>query len=265
MIDIIYGLEWYNWVKRYLRLKGRRALPLHKPRKEIIHVLMNGPSLNQTLHYVSDMPGKIMMVNHALSHLNDMGTIRPNYYCAVDPAFLDLKRESVATLYKNLQTYGEKLHFFSVDMILNNLKLDNANIIFHRIYSNPCPEYRGKREKYLLRNNMGSFYFQGVIIAALYVALQLGFKSIYLHGADQDTLKILSVNNKNQLIYQIENMYYYQVNRVTHIDQGNLRDEFFNEYRLFRELYNIQKYANDLDAKIINMSQESWIDCFEKF
>lgn len=264
MIDADYWLEWYAWAKTYLKSSGRKALPMQAARKEPIHILMNGPSLNDTIYYVSAEPGKVLMCNLALSLMWAMKVdIRPDYYCFIDPAFADLSRPEVFDLYNTLQGYAYNLDVYSDRAILDRLKISNPKIITHSIYYNPCPDYRGKKERYILEKNMASFEWKNVAIIALYIAIQLGYKKIYLHGADFTFLKNIKVSSENTCV--IGNKHFYRNKRVGANSYNNMKILSKGFYIAYQELYKIRDYANDLGVSIINMSPESLIDCFERF
>lgn len=265
-MDIDYWLQWYRWSKRYLRELGEKRISLQSLKEEPIHIFMNGPSLNDTVHYIYRNPGKIMMVNLALCHIQDMRiSIKPDYYCFVDPAFGDMNHPAGIKLHDTLAKYGEILDIYTTKSILKSLKINNQNLIIHEIYSNKCPEYRGKGVCYLLKRNMASPDFQGVIVAALYVAIQLGYKKIYLYGADHNGMKKMKVNGENHItgggghFYEKENDSY----KIS-MGEYNMKKEFEACFRLYNALYGIKKYADDLNISIVNLSPESWLDCFDK-
>lgn len=263
MIDADYWLEWYAWAKTYLKSAGRKALPMQAARKEPIHILMNGPSLNDTIYYVKKEPGKVLMCNHALNSMQAMKTdIRPDYYCFVDPIFADLSIQGSFDLYNTLQSYAYNLEVYSDRDILEKLKITNHMIKTHSIYYNPCPDYRGIKECRILQKNMSSFRWQNVAIAALYVAIQLGYKKIYLHGADFTFFINIKISSENTCVMRDEHFYGNKEVAWNSFNMKTLSNAF---YIMYRELYKIRDYANDLGVSIINMSPKSMIDCFERF
>lgn len=264
MIDADYWLQWYAWAKTYLKSSGRKALPMQAEQKEPIHILMNGSSLNDTIYYVKKEPGKVLMCNFALSYMQTMKVdIRPDYYCFIDPAYKDLSRSDVNDLYNVLQSYAYNLDVYSDRAILDRLKITNSNILTHSVYYNPCPDYRGKKERYFLKKNMASFRWQNVVIMALYIAIQLGYKKIYLHGADLTYLKSIKVSSENIISYDYE--HYYEKKKTVENNSLNMKMRYKILFIIYQELYQLRDYADDLGVSIINMSSESLIDCFERF
>lgn len=262
-MEIEYWLQWCRWGRKYLKELGESKLPLQSPKAEPIHIFMNGPSLNDTLQYVYRNPGKTMMVNLALCYIQDMEIcIQPDYYCFVDPAFADTNHPAGMKLQNLLNKYEQMLDVYTTGQILKALKINNQNLIMHEIYSSICP----KGVFYLWRKNMASPYFQGVVVAALYVAIQLGYKKIFLHGADQNGMKNLRVNIENQILGSGGHFYEKENNSQQQLFTGeyNMKIEFEACSRLYDALYEIKRYADDLGVSIINLSPESWIDCFDK-
>lgn len=260
MIDVKYYLQWCEWVKEYLRDKSRGSLPLQTAKAEPIHLLMNGCSLPNTIDYLDKKPGKVMMVNMALC---EPLKLRPDYYCFVDPRYGQKEDWAVRDLFVELEKYPEPLVVFTISSVKNKLSIQNRNITVQQVCNNDCPEYRGKRERNLLQKNIAAFTFQGVIIAALYISIQLGYKTIYLHGADGDYGKT-RINEKNELYFRP--IHYYDVESGGWEEKKtyNMLDDYRSLVRLYEGLYGIEKYARDCGVRIINMYNESLVDCFEK-
>lgn len=268
MIDFERILQWRCWWKQYIKDKNHGSFPLQEEKREPIHVLMNGPSRAATINYLEKIPGKVMMVNQALVASVE---IQPDYYCLADGVYrtdatrqVEGQESAVRKLYKVFEEYEKPLVIFTPNELRNDIGVSNPNISFQGVCCSHCPKYHGGGiVKHILQKNMGCPRPQGVVILALYVSIQMGYKEIYLHGADQNELSGISVNTYNQKIYQSKHYYDKDTNKI-HIEPGTMLDEYEAQMYLYQSFYGIEKYAKDCGVKIINMSNDSLVDCFEK-
>lgn len=260
MLDVQYIIQWYKWLLQFLRSKNNGSLPYQSEKKEPIHVLMNGPSLMTTVEYMKRISGKVMMVNNALSNPH---LFYPDYYCIVDPVYANLNFDLTKDLYKAFEEYQRPLVVFTTKTISNKMNLENSNIRVQDVCCNVCPEYKGKKEKFILQKNYASFLPQGVVVTALYISIQMGYKEIYLHGADANEILGMHVDEKNRVTFK-RNHYYDDGSEEIWHEGHNMLKEYKANLNLYEALYGLEKYSLDCGAKIINMSNNSYIDCFEK-
>lgn len=266
MLDWEYVIQWINCGKQAIKSNNKDRLVKKPTKKGVIHVLMNGPSLNDSLKYVHQKKGKVMMVNFALNNTRELGGILPDYYCMLDSICINPKYPESQRLMEYIEKYEKKLYLFVSGKVGNNISINNSNVKVIKVNSNACPKYKGKTEEWLLRNNIAMPEGQGVIILALYVAIQLGYKEIYLHGADANTILTLAVDLDNNLYIRDSHYYEKSVKRnLTAFAGQNFLGELYANYVLFKGLYDIQKYSVACNSRIINMSKDSLIDCYEKF
>lgn len=267
MIDFERILQWRCWWRQYIKDKNHGSFPFQEEKREPIHVLMNGPSLSNTIEFIQRKPGKVMMVNQALVTLTEVG---PDYYCLADGAYRigkgnypELWRGDVEALQKALESYERPLIIFMPNELREGLYISNPQISIQGVCCSHCPEYfGGKQVKYILQKNIGCFRPQGVIVLALYVAIQMGFKKIYLHGANQNELLNVNVNIDNQKVLKLN--HFYEEKDNIKVLPGTMLEEYEAYMNLFKSLYGLRRYAEDCGVKIINMCNESLIDCFEK-
>lgn len=253
-------IEWCKWLLQLLKNESNGALPYQERKESPIHVLVNGPSLSTTIGFLDKKPGKVMMVNNALCK---SFSIYPDYYCIVDPIYGDENFNGTKALYRALEEYRQPLVVYTISEISNKMHLNNSKIDIRNVCCNTCPEYRGKREEYILKKNLASFLPQGVVVMALYVSIQLGYKTIYLHGADASEIYGIRVDDKNRLLLK-PNHYYEEDNKEIWLKNHNMLKEYIADCNLYESLYGLKKYSEDCGANIINLSVNSLIDCFEK-
>lgn len=251
-------------------------------KSEPIHVIANGPTFNDTCRYISEIPGKTMMCNFALNNFN---LFVPDYYVLADPLYLcmdpgyrgkyyDYIKENnnedvlikMSKLREKLLIIDKKMTIFCPTFLNLEHAIVNPNISW--VYVNTgvyLPiEVNGALKRW--KKNRVSPYIQSVVVLEIYSALQLGYKSIYLHGCEQSyefggALKIDQDNNT--LIF--EDSHFYEKSSQRTWNDDNMLVELRAQERLFTSLYELREYSKALNARIINMSKNSWVDCFERF
>ena len=96
--------------------------------------------------------------------------------------------------------------------------------------------------------------------------MQLGFKKIYLHGAEHKRDKQF-VNGENNVC--IKDVHVYDENPIIYnlTEEWGLHmlDECYAGVNLYKNLYLLNDYSAICAAKIINVSTDSMIDCFERY
>ena len=100
------------------------------------------------------------------------------------------------------------------------------------------------------------------------LAFRLGFKKIYLAGADHSWLPQLSVDDNNRVITRQPHFYKdsEQHNKQVDAEYANihLHEVLYSMYVAFRSYFVIRDYAERIGCKIINITPGSFIDAFER-
>ena len=260
------GLAWYEWLKKYLKVCVEERLSMEEDKTEPIHVIMNGPSLKDSIRYVRKFPGKVLMVNSAIIKLDNFDGIKPDYYCLVDPAYNNPGQECKELVEKtknSLEQYERTMELFIPSYWRENFILKNPNIKTRFVISIPVPH--GKNMCNMLKTNKASPIFQGVVVMGLYVALQLGYKCIYLHGAEEGYMKYYVVNEKNEVCMKNEHIYGNEETNLTRERGLHMLDEYRGNVYLYETLYLLKRYSDLCKAEIVNMSRSSMIDCFNRY
>lgn len=211
-------LIWYM-----LRLPSYKfhKFPLKNKFSGIAHVLVNGPSLKETLKEYDN--GKIEIDDNSffvnLSALDPhFLQIKPKHYCLSDPMFYqdyEPKKSDIRRMYDILNTdvdWDMYLYLcFPTEKEYDKLEkyagLTNPHIKIIRMNRKTCaslvPAWRNKL--------YASGYFMpedGTIAnTAIYLALLEGYKEIRLYGADHNMFLELAVNDLNQLC-SLDSHYY---------------------------------------------------------
>jgi hypothetical protein len=281
-------LSFFNDTKNFmcflikLLYHGSFINPIRKKYSGTVTILANGPSLKEILLHLDT--GKEFLANDfivmnffALSEV--FFKIKPRHYCLADPIFIkgdyDSKKDQVYKLFKALQ---EK-----VDWNLTIYIPGKYNLKKHLLYSNLNNPYIKhvalNADDYLgYKYFCYRFYKKGLAMPqvasvanmAIYVALNSGYSTINLYGADHNYFDSLCVNENNQLCNIIKHYYDNQEEDIITplLDISGravkLADYLKANYELFRSHDILADYAKFLNVKIFNCTNGSMIDSYER-
>ena len=123
----------------------------------------------------------------------------------------------------------------------------------------------------LYKSNKAMPQVQNVLIACLYVGINIGFKNLYIFGADHSWHENLMIDENN--ILNIKDIHFYDNKNIQYTKAYSEADlsKVFNMnsffYALSKKFYGymeLEKYSKLLGSKIFNASTKSYIDAFEK-
>ena len=258
----IINAYFFNTIK-VLRGRGKNKLVRESVNKGTAHVVMNGPSLEESKGLIKDIGGAVMMVNSAYKTLL-FKELSPDYLCFADPYFLledsqyhkELTDYLLSSGYRGTLILPETAYECFGDLACPKLYI--SNFVTNSGYDN--------RIKRLLIKNMISPNYVNVSILALYAAIQMGYTTIYLHGMDFSYIKDCSVDHNNNISGSICH-YWEKIPSNFNSLHGdfNMKDHIESYYYVIRTLYLIEKYALDTGVKIYNMSPNSFLDMFVKY
>ena len=266
---IYHALSWYPWMEDVIRavLNGdiKNRLPMQKGNGKELSVILNGPSLNHSLQYLEREKTDIMMVNYA-AETDLYHKLNPEYVCFADPVLFKPCVRNY-NMFRKIEKINKHTLIFYPGVYKENMFMKNKNArkVFstNRLLDVDLFSYR------LLEKNLMAPYFINVGIMALYVGIQLGYKKIWLHGADMTMLRQVSVTENREI--EIGDTHYYgeQKVNVTRLSRGTAAQDMKHVtqcfYEAFAQFKLLEKYAAARNVKIINMSDDTLIDCFERF
>lgn len=236
-------------------------------------ILGNGPSLNHTLEqYATELArATTMAVNFAAS--TDVFTqIKPRYYILADPHFFaatdtdpNLSRLYTAFAAVDWQMtlivpvkYSAKLppevtgnHNISVATI-NAVGIEGWHWLTRAAYS----------------SGRGMPRPRNVLIAAIMAGVQMGFRKIYIVGADHSWMQTISVNDDNQVVSVQPHFYKDNDKELKRINTAYLHyplhQIIHSFYVAFKAYHDIRAYADRSGIEIYNATPGSFIDAFER-
>lgn len=250
-----------------LALSPHRASFRPQPRQTPIVILGNGPGLTQTLAEcrpaLDALP--LMAVNFAAS-TPEFASLRPEFYVLADPHFFNRTDDpNVCRLMDALQAVDWQMTLFVP--FGAKPRLTNSRIRIERFPMNAI-EGPARFQDALFGARLGMPRPRNVLIPALMTALWLGFKEIYLCGADHSWLSTLSVNERNEVISVQPHFYEedpgeLQRQRIDYLHIP-LHSVLESQMIAFRSYHYIERYARRIGAHIYNSTPGSFIDAFPR-
>lgn len=235
-------------------------------------ILANGPSLRQELESHIDQLAKstTMVVNFA-ANTPEFKVLRPKYYILADPHFFTAFDDvNVVKLLDNLRAVD-----WPMDLIVNvkyrNKFEKTANLpacISIKSFNAVGVEGFKSFEKFAYDTGAAMPRPRNVLIAALMVSICMGYKTIYVCGADHSWMHDINVDDDNCVMTGMKHFYEdsdKEADRVRREYQSyKLHDIIYSLYIAFKSYHQIERYARSKGVAIYNSTPGSYIDAFKR-
>jgi DNA-binding transcriptional regulator/RsmH inhibitor MraZ len=127
-----------------------------------------------------------------------------------------------------------------------------------------------KFKNYCYKKNYAMPPMQTVLVAALYIAINIGYKKIFLVGADQNWHENIKITRRNIITY--EDAHFYKPNdTIPTLDTNSNRTAFFSMSnffitisRVFSGHEELARYSKYMHSLIFNASEKSYIDAYKR-
>jgi len=242
-------------------------------------ILGNGPSLTKSLEedFGFIAKSKKICVNYFL--LSDFYIkLKPEYYILAAPEFWvenpptkqhAISRQELFDKMNKLTTWNM---FLFIPVAARNSRFWNKIIWNNRIsviyYNNTPVEGFDFINHLFFRYNWGMPRPHNVLIPSIFLSINMGYKKIYLVGADHSWHEEIKVNDTNKVTVNHEHFYDKSEWRLPmyKLDgkEYRIHDVFRKLYLAFKGYFVLNNYAKEKNAKILNASKRSYIDAFEK-
>lgn len=250
--------------------KSAKINPANSATNQLI-ILGNGPSLRTNLDNDLDLlrSADTLAVNFA-ANTPEFSEIQPTYYLLADPHFFDKAGEdpNVGRLIENLNSITFPMTLYvpagarKADSYFHNHNLTVKHFSFTAV------EGYTWFENAMMNSHRGMPRPRNVLIPSIMVGIWLGYKEIYLLGADHSWLKTLSVNDRNEVV-SIQPHFYKEDSR----EQQRVNEVYVNRQLhevlesmmiAFKSYHRIREYADRCGTQIFNSTPGSMIDAFER-
>ena len=236
-------------------------------------VLGNGPSLRQTIDDKTDwlLVRDLMAVNFA-ALTPDFFKLRPRYYMLADGHFFNslASDKNVRTIWENFGRISWQMTLLVPVKFRHLVKplLMHTQGIKVRYFNLTPVEGFGWLKRVLFKSGLGMPRPRNVMIPAIMEGIRMGYKKIYLCGADHTWTRTLSVDDEN-FVVSVQ-PHFYEDNeeehrRVRETYKGlHLHDVLGSMTVAFRSYWEIAAYAGKRGVEIINATPGSMIDAFPR-
>lgn len=234
-------------------------------------ILGNGPSLRTNLDEDMELLQRsdCLAVNFA-ANSPEFSEICPKYYLLADPHFFDKAASdpNVKKLIDRLNGIAHEMTLFIPSAagkhraLFSNPKLKVTTFAFTAIEGFDWFENR----MFDLRRGMPRP--RNVLIPSIMVGIWLGYKHIYLLGADHSWLQTLAVNERNEVVSIQPHFYKEDDREVQRVRETYVRLPLHRVLEsmtiAFRSYHRIRRYADRLGVTILNATPGSMIDAFTR-
>lgn len=251
-----------------------QSRPVRVPQAEhpAIVILANGPSLNDTMARHADMlKSSVTMAVNFAANTDMFFELRPRYYVMVDPVFFG--DDSVANIARLRQRLAEVSWPMTIFVPRRFIKAVPASIKANPNISTAGLNTVGIEGWQWLKNfayssRLGMPRPRNVLIPAIMAAIAMGYKEIYLTGADHSWMKTLSVDDNNNVV-SVQPHFYKdneaELHRVDTTYRGLRLHDVVESFAIaFRSYHTLACFAARQGISIYNSTPGSFIDAFER-
>lgn len=263
------GATAKSLLKIAVQSRGVTVHPCADPQRPLI-VLGNGPSLNKTLEEESEKLEKadLLAVNFA-ANAPVFTQLKPQYYVLADPHFFsDSNAENLCSLRRSLAEVDWPMTLLVPQHLAKRLPREiawnkNINVLtFNAVGAEGFKPFRNA----VYGARLAMPRPRNVLIAALMCGLWLGYRRIYIVGADHSWMKSIWVDDNNRVV-SVQPHFYKdndaERDRVYSEYAGyHLHDIVYSFYVAFRAYHHIARFAASARAIIYNSTPGSFIDAF---
>ncbi|MFN0030705.1 MAG: hypothetical protein ACKVOR_00950 [Flavobacteriales bacterium] len=257
---------------------SKSATPQLRADGDKLLVLGTGPSLKTSLKKNPEyFRNHTLLAVNTFSLSDEFVALKPRYYVMVDPGLWLSDNETVQRTMQHLRertTWPMQLvipHDAYASHYISEMQRSNANIQI--TYVNYVV-FKGFENLafYFYRKGWAMPQCQNVLVAALFVAVNLGYRRIELFGADHNWHQQLAVDANNQVC--MKHIHFFEDEeqlrlvplwKVIHKKEVFRMDEIFHAWaKVFAGHMQMERYARSREATIVNRSEVTFIDAFEQ-
>jgi hypothetical protein len=249
----------------------RNFTALIKKNHNHCYLIANGPSLKQVFQNEKEIfEGQDVFTVNLFYETSFFYEMKPKNHIIADSGFWNPTDDPrLIEIHKN---FKEKLLKVSWDMnffvpyagyafIKDILKTNNKITI---IPYNHTPVSGLKNiSHFLYRNNLGMPIPTNVLNATIFIALNLGYKKLYLYGADHSWMKDLFIDEDND-ICNYQNHFYDDEVIPYKMKKGSLGEGLKGIVDAFESYKLLEDYSQSIGSKIVNKTKGSYIDVFDR-
>lgn len=234
-------------------------------------IMGNGPSLADTMRdYAATLRRHPLMAVNFAANADEFYQFRPRFYVLADPVFFEATdNENVARLWTNFsERIDWPMKLFVPAKMRAKMPLRSNSCIRVETFNPVGVEGFHWIENAAYGSGRGMPRPRNVLIVAIMIGLKMGFRHIWLTGADHSWTRTLEVNDDN-IVVSIQ-PHFYKDNEAEHTRVASvyknirLHEILLSFHIAFRSYFSIKRYASHIGAEIINATPGSFIDAFPR-
>ena len=241
----------------------------------------NGPSLKKDINGKLDqLASKTVFVVNLFCKSEMYDVLKPSYYILADKALWDnkgLKEASRVEVKRFMEILNEKTTWPMKILIpvegykkYRDYYRNNSSIEVIQ-YNKTAIDGFDFFKNWTYRNNLSMPAAQTVLNAAVFLAINLGFKEINLLGADHSWHKNLYLREDNVLCLIDDHFYDKDKPAPTLINVNysyektpKVHDELYSAGRALESHHKLKNYADSRNVTVFNCSSTTFIDAYER-
>ncbi len=259
-------------------VQSKFSVKLPQPKEEKCIVLATGPSLASTMEkYPDKLKNTSLICVNTFANSLEFKQLKPKYYVMLDPYFWEGNTDDIKTTFNNLKESDWKICLFVPQYAINKKVFKTLRSSNNKIQIIPFnyTVFKGVSSiaHWCYSKNLAMPQSLNVSIAALFIGVNMGFKEIYLVGADHTWHQDLMMNDDNIMHTKVPHFYenkdtvkFAPFYKGRNKERGTYKaHEFFDIWsRTFNAYQQVQTYTMSTKSKIYNASEQSFIDAFER-
>jgi len=247
---------------------------------EDLLILANGPSLNSSIekHLYFTKNKELLCVNF-FPNTSYFENLKPRHYVISAP---ELWREDAIEPYQKLSSelfsnLAKKTNWqlfmwipYQAKKYKNWRTHLNSNQNIKISYYNPTPiEGFNWFKRLCFDLQLGMPRPHNVLIPSLMLAIKMGYKNIYIWGADHSWLKEISVDENNRVLVNQKHFYDENISKPQPMNKlkgtRKLHEVLQKFIYAFKGYFEIDYYAQKKGINIYNATPGSYIDAFKRY
>jgi hypothetical protein len=278
LVDTIASI---TQVLRYSYLKPPRMDERKNSQKKML-VLGNGPSFRNDIQKIISSASKydIAVVNN-FAFSDEYSILQPKYYVFADSGYwldeLETTEECIRErrlLFNQLKTKTNwEISLFFPGYVFKRgiFQKEFSNYSNIKVFPMNTVPFKGYTKiKYLLFNkNLAMPPVQNVLVATLFLGINLGYKKLFLLGSDHNWTELMRVNQNNEVC--LLNNHFYDKAEVklspwkkSTGEQYLMNEILYDLSKMFAGYIEIRNYAKLKGVEVFNSCTTSFIDAFER-
>lgn len=246
------------------------SLKTAKASRPLCGILGNGPSLKTTLERDAEFLSQLELFAVNLFSITEQYTqLKPKNYLLLDWSFMNPDHWHGRTGLRGIvENTTWDLNLFVPTKMLKSEYFRNE--LAQNTHIKPIPfnytivtGFTGITH-WLFRRGLGMPQSQNVLVATLFYALNMGFKEIYLFGADHSWHEMIKLDENNNMVVSDTHFYGQKDYDIAVQETSYMSQQLFSLHKAFYGYEVLAKYAKSLGIKVYNASVKSYVDVFEK-